>query len=190
MNIVLTAETRKAIADGVSKSILGQRAMSKAADALQAQEVTSDMMFAPKDKKADRSFYDSLCATVVMGIAKSVQELLQKPAKSLRKTDGPSPSKMEQTTGDKRYWEQQIGSKVKDLRNMIERREKAAAREANGEDGEDGEDGEEETSTLESRIVRDLSKYVSQLEKVEAFNGDLIGLQKDLKSAIARITIK
>lgn len=187
MNIVLTAETRKAIADGVSKSILGQRAMSKAADSLQAQSVTSDMMFAPKDKKADRSFYNSLCESVVMGFTKSVQELLQKPAKSLRKTDEPSPSKMEQTTGDKRYWEQQIGSKVKDLRNMIDRREKAAAREANGEDGEDGE---EETSTLESRIVRDLSKYLTQLEKTEAFDGDLIGLQKDIKSAIARITIK
>lgn len=184
MNIVLTAETRKAIADGVSKSILGQRAMSKAADALQAQEVTSDMMFAPKDKKADRSFYDSLCASVVMGFAKSVQELLKKPAKSLRKTSEPSPSKMEQTTGDKRYWEQQIGSKVKDLRNMIERREKAAEREARGEDGEDGE---EETSTLESRIIRDLSKYLTQLEKIEAFSGDLIGLQNDLRSAIARI---
>ena len=182
MNRVLTAETRKAIADGVSKTLLGQRAMSKAADALQAQEVTSDMMYAPKDKNADRSFYDSLCASVVMGFAKSVQELLQKPAKSLRKTSEPSPSKMEQTTGDKRYWEQQIGSKVKDLRNMIERR---AEREANGEDGEDGE--EEETSTLESRIKRDLAKYVAQLEKVEAFDGDLIGLQNDLKSAIARI---
>ena len=184
MNIVLTAETRKAIADGVSKTLLGQRAMSKAADALQAQEVTSDMMYAPKDKNADRSFYDSLCASVVMGFAKSVQELLQKPAKSLRKTYEPSPSKMEQTTGDKRYWEQQIGSKVKDLRKMIERREKKAEREANGEDGEDGE---ETTSTLESRIIRDLSAYITKLEKVEAFSGDLIGLQNDLKSAISRI---
>lgn len=180
MKQVITVETRDAIASGVSKSLAGQRAMSKAADALQAEGITSAMLFAPKDD-ADRTLYNSVCDAVVLGFAKSVQELLQKPAKSLRKTDKPSESKMEQTTGDKRYWGQQIGSKVKDLRNMLERREEAAEREANGEDGE------ENTSTLESRIKRDLAKYIAQLEKAESFGGDLIGLQKDLKSAIARI---
>lgn len=186
MKTVITVETRDAIASGVSKSLAGQRAMSKAADALQAEGIVSGMLFAPKDKdkNADRSLYDSVCAAVVLGFAKSVQELLNKPAKSLRKTDEPSESKMEQTTGDKRYWGQQIGSKVKDLRNMLERREKKAEREANGEDGEDGE---ETTSTLESRIIRDLSAYITKLEKVEEFSGDLIGLQNDLKSAIGRI---
>ena len=129
MKTVITAETRKAIADGVSKSLAGQRAMSKAADALQAEGIVSEMLFAPKDKNADRSLYNSVCEAVVLGFAKSVQELLQKPAKSLRKTSEASPSKMEQTTGDKRYWEQQIGSKVKDLRNMSERRAKKAERE-------------------------------------------------------------
>jgi len=178
MKQVIAVETRDAIASGVSKSLAGQRAMSKAADALQAEGITSVMLFAPKDKTADRALYDSVCEAVVLGFAKSVQELLKKPAKSLRKTDEPSESKMEQTTGDKRYWGQQIGSKVKDLRNMLYRREN---------EGEDGEDGEDKVSTLESRIIRDLSAYITKLEKVEEFSGDLIGLQNDLKSAISRI---
>lgn len=166
MNIVLTAETRKVIADGVSKSILGQRAMSKAADALQAQEVTSDMLVAPK-KDEDRSFYDSVCGAVVLGFTQTVQDLLRKDTKSLNETQ----------KADKRYWQQQIGSKVKDLRNMLARRESAS----------EGGDGANEKSTLESRIKRDLAKYIAQLEKVESFKGNVVDLIADLKSAIARI---
>ena len=166
MNIVLTAETRKAIADGVSKSILGQRAMSKAADALQAQEVTSDMIVAPK-KDQDRTFYESVCGAVVMGFTQTVQDLLGKDTKSLNETQ----------KADKRYWQQQIGSKVKDLRNMLARRESAS----------EGGDGANEKSTLESRIKRDLAKYIAQLEKVESFKGNVVDLIADLKSAIARI---
>ena len=166
MKTVLTVETSNAIASGVSKSLAGQRAMNKAADALQAQGIMSEMLVAPK-KGEDRTLYAEVCAAVIMGFTQTVQDLLVKETKSLNETQ----------KADKRYWQQQIGSKVKDLRNMLARRESAS---------EEG-DGANEKSTLESRIKRDLAKYVSQLEKVESFKGNVVDLIADLKSAIARI---
>ena len=166
MKTVLTVETCNAIATGVSKSLAGQRAMSKAADALQAQGITSEMIVAPK-KGEDRTLYAEVCAAVIMGFTQTVQDLLVKETKSLNETQ----------KSDKRYWQQQVGSKVKDLRNMLARRESAS----------EGGDGANEKSTLESRIKRDLAKYIAQLEKVESFKGNVVDLIADLKSAIARI---
>ena len=161
----VSRETSAAIANGVAKSLTGQRAMGKAVDALYADGVTVEMMTAPA-KDQDRSFYDSVCASVVAGFTATVQDLLKKDTKALS----------EEKKTERRYWQQQIGSKVKDLRNMLQRRFDSA--ESNGASN---------TSTLEGRIQRDLSKYITQLEKVEGFKGDVVGLIKDLKSALARI---
>ena len=171
----VSIEARNAIAAGVTKSLEGQRAMGKAVDALQADGVTVEMLTAPK-KDADRTFYDSVCAAVVAGFTATVQDLLGKETKTLKKTDGPSESKREHTTGNKRYWQQQIGSKVKDLRNMLQRRLDA-----------EEEGGANEKSTLEARIKRDLTKYITQLQKVEAFKGDVAGVIKAMQSAVAFI---
>jgi hypothetical protein len=161
----VSSVVREAIATGVSKSLAGQRAMGKAVDALQADGVTVEMLTAPK-KDQDRTFYDSVCSAVVAGFTATVQDLLKKDTKTLN----------EEKKGEKRYWQQQIGSKVKDLRNMLQRRL----------DAEEG-DGPNDKSTLESRIKRDLSKYITQLEKVEAFKGNVVELVKCLKSGLAHI---
>lgn len=166
MKTVLSQVARTSIATGVSKSLAGQRAMSKAVDVLHAEGITSEMLVAPK-KDEDRTFYESVCGAVVLGFTQTVQDLLGKDTKSLNETQ----------KADKRYWQQQIGSKVKDLRNMLARRESAS----------EGGDGANEKSTLESRIKRDLAKYIAQLEKVESFKGNVVDLIADLKSAIARI---
>jgi DNA-binding protein Fis len=139
--------------------------MGKAVDALQADGVTVEMLVAPK-KDQDRAFYDSVCAAVVAGFTATVQDLLTKETKTLS----------DEKKGEKRYWQQQIGSKVKDLRNMLQRRL----------DSED-EDGAGSTSTLESRIKRDLTKYIAQLEKVEAFKGNVVELIKCLKSGLVYV---
>jgi hypothetical protein len=161
----VSIEVRNAIATGVSKSLAGQRAMGKAVDALQADGVTVEMLTAPK-KDQDRAFYDSVCAAVVAGFTATVQDLLTKETKTLS----------DEKKGEKRYWQQQIGSKVKDLRNMLQRRL----------DSED-EGGAGSTSTLESRIKRDLTKYIAQLEKVEAFKGNVVELIKCLKSGLVYV---
>ena len=161
----VSIEARNAIAAGVSKSLAGQRAMGKAVDALHADGVTPEMLKAPK-KDADRTFYDSVCAAVVAGFTATVQDLLTKETKTLS----------DDKKGDKRYWQQQIGSKVKDLRNMLQRRLDA-----------EEEGGANEKSTLEDRIKRDLTKYITQLQKVEAFKGDVAGVIKAMQSAVAFI---
>lgn len=161
----VSIEARNAITSCVSKSLAGQRAMSKAVDALQADGVTVDMLTAPKGKGADRSFYDSVCAAVVAGFTATVQGLLSKETKTLS----------DEKKNEKRYWQQQIGSKVKDLRNMLARRIA------------EGESGANKKSTLEGRLQRDLAKYIVQVQNAEGFGGDAVGLIKDLQSALARI---
>ena len=168
--VALSTVARDAIADAVSKTLAGDRAMSKAADALQADGVKAAMLYAPKEG-ADRTFYESVQAAVVMGFSKTIQDLIVKNTKTLS----------EEKKAEKRYWIQQKGSKTNDLRDMLERREAYAKAQA------EGSSGANVRSTLESRILRDLAKYLKQLGEVENFKGDLLGLQKDLKSAIARI---
>jgi hypothetical protein len=177
MKTVISAVAATAIKSYVDKSITASRAMSKVVDALVADGIEPEMLMAPK-KDQDRVFYDSVCDAVVLGFVSTIQDLLLKETKSLKKTDGPSESKLEHTTGNKRYWQQQIGSKVKDIRKSL------TSRLAKNDEESDGANS---TSTLESRLVRDLGKYVAQLQKVEGFNGDVAGVIKDLQSAIARI---
>ena len=155
------------ITAAVSKKLASERATAIVADALQADGVTPEMMRAPKDKSADRSFYDSLCVAVVAGFSASVQTLLKKETKTLSDAQ----------KKEKREWQQQIGSKIKDFRNALQRRI---------DKGEESE-GAGKTSTLESRLKRDLAKYISQLEKVEAFSGNVVELTKCLKSALVYV---
>jgi hypothetical protein len=166
MKAVISAVAASAIKTYVDKSITASRAMAKVVDTLIADGIAPEMLEAPK-KDQDRTFYDSVCGAVVAGFTTTVQGLLAKETKSLN----------DEQKGEKRYWQQQIGSKVKDIRNSLKRRL------AKDEES----DGANSTSTLEARLVRDLSKYVSQLQNVEGFKGDVAGVIKDLQSAIARV---
>jgi hypothetical protein len=76
----------------------------------------------------------------------------------------------------KKYWQQQIGSKMKDLKNGLAKREKI-------EDGDEGEG----VATFEARLKRDLTKYIAQIEKGEAFEFTVVDMLKYLKSASALI---
>lgn len=166
MKAVISAVAASAIKTYVDKSITASRAMAKVVDTLIADGIAPEMLEAPK-KDQDRTFYDSVCGAVIAGFTTTVQSLLAKETKSLS----------DEQKGEKRYWQQQIGSKVKDIRNSLKRRL------AKDEES----DGANSTSTLESRLVRDLGKYVAQLQKVEGFKGDVAGVIKDLQSAIARV---
>ena len=170
MKLVLSSSTAESISKAVTNKRLADGSFSKAVDALYADGIKPEHMFSPKDKEADRSFYASLEKAVVAGFTATVQSLLLKDTKTLS----------EEKKGEKRYWQQQIGSGIKDFRNGLQRRIDKANAEANGESANS-------TSTLEGRIQRDLTKYITQLEKVEGFKGDVVGLIKDLKSALARI---
>jgi hypothetical protein len=73
----------------------------------------------------------------------------------------------------KKMWQQQIGSRMTDLKNGLAKRENP--------------EGEKATASFESRLKRDLTKYIAQIEKGEAFSFTVIDMLKYLKSASALI---
>jgi hypothetical protein len=153
------------IAQAVAKKLAADKSTALVVDALIADGVEPDMMRAPK-KDGDRTFYASLESAVIAGFTATAQALLKKETKTLSDAQ----------KSDKRYWQQQIGSKIKDFRNALQRRM---------DKGEEG--GAGNTSTLEARIKRDLAKYIAQVEKVEHFNGSVVELLKCLKSALVYV---
>jgi hypothetical protein len=154
------------IAAAVAKKLSAEKSTAQVVDALVADGVTPEMMRAPK-KDGDRTFYGSLEGAVIAGFTATAQALLKKETKTLSDDQKVA----------KRYWQQQIGSKIKDFRNALQRRI---------DQGSEG-DGVHNKSTLEGRIRRDLAKYIAQLEKVEQFSGNVVELTKCLKSALAYV---
>lgn len=175
---VITSTIATAIGQFVGASNKADKAKVKTVDIMVSEGITSEMLVAPKDG-ADPAFYDSVKSAVVAGFATNVQALLSKDTKTLS----------DQGKKDKRYHQQQIGSKIKDLRNALIKRETLAKREAQGEDGEDGENGETggNVASFETRLKRDLTKYIAQIEKGEAFQFPAVEMLKCLKSASALI---
>ena len=158
---------RDAIGSFVGASAKADKAKVKTLDILQSEGLTSADFVSP-EKGQDRALYDGLKAAVVFGFEVKVQTLLVKETKTLD----------DNAKTLKKYWQQQIGSKMKDLKNGLAKREKT----------EDGDEGEGEgVATFESRLKRDLTKYIAQIEKGEAFEFTVIDMLKYLKSASALI---
>lgn len=168
-NVKLSTATIGAIGAWSGSTIKADKSKIKAIDALHADGVTADMLKAP-GKDEPRALYDTVCVSIVTGFAANVQALLKKDTKSLS----------EQQKADKRYWQQQIGSKLKDLRNALARRERDAAGESDG--------AEADKSTWEATKRKVLSEIIAQAQKKESTTiKDISAFIKDLQSALARI---
>lgn len=115
MAIQLSTTARDSIRDFVSTSVTLANKQTKMVDALVADGITADMCFAPKGD-APREFYNSLEDAVVMGFSKSVQNLLAMTTQEAKALS-------EEKKADRRYWNQQKGSKIKDIRNALKRRD-------------------------------------------------------------------
>jgi hypothetical protein len=160
--------TVAAIGAWTSSATKADKAKTKAVDALWADGVVASMLEAPKKGEAT-TLYDSVKVGIVMGFGAAIQSLLKKETKTL--------SDKEKT--DKRYWQQQIGSKLKDLRNALARREA----EATGSDG-----AEENKSSWESTKRKVISEIITQAQKKEASTiSNMAEFIKDLQNALARI---
>ena len=144
-----------AIGQYVGASVKTDQIKIKVVDTLVSEGITSEMLVAPKNG-TDASFYDSVKAAVVAGFAVNVQTLLGKDTKTLSDAQ----------KSDKRYWQQQVGSKIKDLRNAL------MSRGARGN-----------VTLFEVRLKRDLAKYIAQIEKGEAFEFAVVEMLKHLKNA-------
>ena len=159
---------RAAIGSYVGQSVKTDKTKTKTLDTLQAEGVTSQMLVAPA-KGEDRALFDSLKAAVVSGFEVRVQALLVKDVKTLD----------DSAKTDRKFWQQQIGSKMKDIKNGLAKREAPEQVEGEGEG--------EGVATFESRLKRDLCKYIAQIEKGEAFEFTVIEMLKHLKNASALI---
>ena len=153
---------REAIGSFVGTSAKADKAKVKTLDVLQAEGFVSTDFVAP-DKGKDRALYDGLKAAVIFGFEVKVQTLLAKDTKTLD----------DDAKKVKKMWQQQIGSRMTDLKNGLAKRENP--------------EGEKATASFESRLKRDLTKYIAQIEKGEAFSFTVIDMLKYLKSASALI---
>lgn len=150
--------------------VAGMTSTKALLDAMHADGIKPDDLMAPKGN-TDRTFYDGLRDAVVAGFSKSVQALLAADVKSLDD---------EKKVGRK-YWQEQIGSILKDWRKGLERR--IAQAEASESDGA----GTRKASP-EAIIHRELSSVIERAEKLESSTiRDLPAFIAALKSALVRI---
>jgi hypothetical protein len=153
---------REAIGSFVNTSVKTDKVKVKTLDILQSEGFVSTDFVAP-DKGKDRALYDGLKAAVIFGFEVKVQTLLAKDTKTLD----------DDAKKVKKMWQQQIGSRMTDLKNGLAKRENP--------------EGEKATASFEARLKRDLTKYIAQIEKGEAFSFTVIDMLKYLKSASALI---
>jgi|TARA_R110000803_G_C11813781_1_gene301033 hypothetical protein len=159
---------RAAIGSFVGQSLKTDKTKVKTLDVLQAEGLVSTDFIAPA-KGEDRTLYEALKVAVVAGFEVKVQALLVKDVKTLD----------DDTKKLRKEWQQQIGSKMKDIKNGLAKREAPEKVEGEGEG--------EGVATFESRLKRDLCKYIAQIEKGEAFEFTVIEMLKHLKNASALI---
>jgi len=147
----------------VAKSLETDRAKKKVIDSLIADGVTPDHLVAPK-KGQDRQFFDGvLKPAVVMGFSTTVQTLLA--------TDTSKLNEVQKT--EKRYWIQQISSKIKDIRRaMLKRQEKGA----------------NERRTFAERVEAQIQKLIEDIQsKEESGISDPVAMIEALNEAIYAI---
>ena len=183
-NVISTA-IASAITNDVQVDVKRGKTRGKTLDLMQADGYTPDMLTAP-DKGADRTFYDSICRAVVAGFSAAAQAMLAGEAKAL-KTIGEDQAKANRDIKcreNRKYWQQQIGSKIKDYRRGLERRIAEAEAAAEGE-------AEAETGSKDKAAQwrKTLSTIITQAQNAEGAQvKDLPAFIKDLESAVARIT--
>ena len=190
-------QTMKTIPEAVAKAITSDvqvdvkrgKTRGKTLDVMQAEGITPDMLTAP-DKGADRTLYDSICRAVVAGFSAAAQSMLAGEAKAL-KTIGEDQAKANRDTKcreNRKYWQQQIGSKIKDYRKGLIRRIAEAEAEAKAE-GEGEAEGEAGSKDKAAQWRKTLSTIITQAQNAEGAQvKDLPAFIKDLESAVARIT--
>ena len=175
----LSTATINAIKADVSKDLAAKKSGVKVVDSLYADGVRPEMMTAPK-KGEPRAFYQSLEVAVTLGFTAAAQTMLKVDVKTLAEVseDKAKANRDIKCKANRRYWQQQVGSKIKDYRNSLTKRLDAAG--SNG--------AEEDKSTWESTKRKVLADMISQAQKKEASTiKDIASFIKDLQSALARI---
>ena len=163
--VFLSGATLSAIRADVSKDIQRQRSGMKVVDGFIADGVTPEMLVAPK-KGQDRAFYDQLCEAIVAGFSASAVAMLDGDVKALPEI-GKAKAALNRDAKckeNRKYWQQQIGSKVKDYRNSLTKRLGLTAKAEAEEAGEEVE--EDAKASWESNKRKALSDMIAQAQKI------------------------
>ena len=171
----LTNTTVTAIGNWVAADTKVALARTKAIDSLFADGIRAADCIAPA-KDADRTLYDHLRAAIVTGFPADIRKLLSLDKAVMKGKDAA-------TKESRRNWQQQIGSKLKDLRAALERRETAEAA-ANMTDDEKAEAAAEAAATASdsARLLRDVTAWINRLEKADATELPVLDCLKHLKA--------
>ena len=114
--VALSQSTVARIKGWSGKASVASMGLSGVVDGLVGDGITPDMLKAAKGAKEDSPLIASVKAAIVSGFTPAVQMLLKKDTKSLS----------DAKKIDKRYWQQQIGSRQGDIRKALARRLAAA----------------------------------------------------------------
>lgn len=168
----LSTEARKAIAKAVELGTKADRATVVAVDFLIAEGFDKPTDYqSPKGKDSTVTVeeWDHLKETVVLGFTKTAQGLLAKPTKSLSDAH----------KAEKRYWQQQINSRIGDFKKQVAKR-------INGADSESDGAGSKPRST-DQRVRDKLNETLKIVEKSEDANFNVPDMVKAVKAALKLI---
>ena len=158
----LSVEANEAITSYVKGKESQAKKDVKLLDTLQAEGIQSSMLVAPKGD-ADSSFYNAIKASVVAGFDATKRKLLEMPTKGMSEAQKKA----------KRDAQQSIGAYIGNIRRDLAKREAV----------ENADSAPSPQSTFESRLKRDLTKYIAQIEKLEGAKFPVVEMLKYLKSA-------
>jgi ABC-type hemin transport system substrate-binding protein len=159
----LSAECVTVVVETLKAEAGVQKRWVKAADMLRAEGVTAETL------NNDREYRDSFKKNVVLlSFTKTEQAIMAKPQTSL--------SDEEKVT--KRWIQQQIGSRLNRVVQFVKRAEEE---EALGDDEREAR----RVASLETRLKRDLAKWIDKVEKAEAVTFSATQMLQHLKAASA-----
>tara|TARA_R110000803_G_scaffold2117_4_gene7044 strand:+ start:2720 stop:3262 length:543 start_codon:yes stop_codon:yes gene_type:complete len=162
----------------VANQAAGKR--GKAIDSLWHQGITSAMLIAPK-KGEDASFYSELKSAVVAGFYVIDQNLLDKDIKTLS----------DQSKAKRKYLQQQIGSKIKDLKNALIKRETPALTKAQTDKAEADKAAKaavESGKSTHQKLLEGLTNAKKLIGDDEHPTYDVTAAQKAIDKAIVIIS--
>jgi len=157
---VLSSAATRAVTQWSGKAVAADKGKSTMVEALRADGVVSDDLVYVKGKE-DTVLVKALKSAIVAGWTTTVQELLKKDVKTLS----------EKQKAERRYWMQQIGSKIKDVRNALKTKENGAGKQR----------------TLKQLINAEATKRMTQVQADEKPNYDAVELLKVL-AIVAKLT--
>ena len=165
MQVTITNECKAVVIETVKADAANEKRWVKAADMLRAEGVTADMLGGDKEFRAQ--FKEQV---VLLSFTKTEQAIMAKPQTSL--------SDEEKVT--RRWVQQQLG-------NRLDRVQKYVAKAEREEELSDDDKGAQRVATLETRLKKDLTKWIEKLEKQEGTTSPLFDMLKALRVASALI---